>query len=59
MNANPQTLNSIVLSILELRALFNGRVIAPDDLRYERVLQAMLKMNRIIVADLERAHNNQ
>ena len=59
MNANPQTLNSIVLSILELRALFNGRVIAPDDLRYERVLQAMLKMNKIIVADLERAYNNQ
>ncbi len=36
MNAKSQTLNSIVPSITELRALFNGRVIAPDDPRYEQ-----------------------
>jgi hypothetical protein len=35
MNIKSQTLNSIVPSIQELRALFNGRVIAPDDPRYE------------------------
>ena len=36
MNTKSQTLNSIVPSISELRALFNGRVIAPDDARYEQ-----------------------
>jgi FAD/FMN-containing dehydrogenase len=36
MNAKSQTLNSVVPSIQELRALFNGRVIAPDDPRYEK-----------------------
>ena len=36
MNIKSQTLNSIVPSIQELRALFNGRVIAPDDPRYEQ-----------------------
>ncbi len=36
MNIKSQTRNSIAPSISELRALFNGRVIAPNDPRYEQ-----------------------
>ena len=43
MNAKSQTINSIVPSIQELRALFNGRVIAPDDPRYEQCAHRLLR----------------
>lgn len=36
MKIKPDSIDQIVPSISELRALFNGRVIAPDDPRYEQ-----------------------
>lgn len=36
MKTTPDSIDQIVPSISELRALFNGRVIAPDDPRYEQ-----------------------